>query len=494
MPSRTSSKILYHKFSVGDRFYVYDTATNSIIEVPEVVHQCMDDYFAADSTPSAVPEEAQDFLTQARQDSGLFQRLPNPSFSKFLSKKHIRTALDRRLARLTINVTNRCNNRCTYCIYSGQYEGMPTHGHSSMPWDIAKRSIDYFAAHSADARSRSIAFYGGEPILAWPVVEQGIARARELLGREAPIALITNATLLDAEKIAYLIEHDIEIQVSLDGPEDINDAQRVLANGRGTHASVMAALTAVRAADPEYFRRRVAICATMDLNKTSVVDLFRYFSEDPFDQLYVRVNPQKSNDSSAYEVLDSSKIRHISNLEQLIEEFLAAQESGSPFHYQLFHALLAGVFNMVASRKVGLAGKHQSPNACCIPGGQGLCVDTDGAFYPCEKLLSPSYEIGDVDNGVSLEKVQRLLHTVTDMVEDMCGDCWAYRLCNHCLVHCDKAGQISKQRKAERCEELRKMLAASMERFAYILQREPADRAAHEFSLRSTIEKCVAQQ
>ncbi len=65
---------------------------------------------------------------------------------------------------MILQVTQRCNLRCEYCIYSGDYKNR-SHTNKDMPWESARQAIDYFIAHSRDTNPIMLAFYGGEPLL-----------------------------------------------------------------------------------------------------------------------------------------------------------------------------------------------------------------------------------------------------------------------------------------------------------------------------------------
>ena len=64
---------------------------------------------------------------------------------------------------------------------------------------------------------------------------------RDKPGQTIEHTLQTNGTKLDEEWAAFFAEHGFLIGLSMDGPEDIHDAQRVDKGGKGTHAQVMRA-------------------------------------------------------------------------------------------------------------------------------------------------------------------------------------------------------------------------------------------------------------
>jgi uncharacterized protein len=79
--------------------------------------------------------------------------------------------LKRGLSQLTLEVTEDCNFRCKYCIYSDFYECHHGYTNKHMDFNTAIKAIDYYFLLLKDGkrfnplRKASIGFYGGEPLL-----------------------------------------------------------------------------------------------------------------------------------------------------------------------------------------------------------------------------------------------------------------------------------------------------------------------------------------
>jgi len=150
-------------------------------------------------------------------------------------------------------VTKRCNLRCSYCHAQG--------GSSSedMSIETASRVLQYL--FDVQNKSVTLEFQGGEPLLNWPVVKFLTEHARKFntLGKNLNIVLVTNMLLMDDEKMRFLVDHDVDVCTSLDGPADIHDKNRKDASGRGTHAQVMEKITRFS----NKFARRVHMLLTI---------------------------------------------------------------------------------------------------------------------------------------------------------------------------------------------------------------------------------------
>ena len=73
-------------------------------------------------------------------------------------------------------------------------------------------------------------------------------------------------------------------------------------------------------------------------------------------------------------------------------------------------------------------------HGCCVPGVRRIYVETDGSFYPCERIgISPC--IGTVDTGMDVEAIRRYyIDGYSDACIQHCAHCWAIRLCNVCYA------------------------------------------------------------
>lgn len=129
-------------------------------------------------------------------------------------------------------VTKRCNLCCDYCQAQGGISS------EDMSIDTASRVLQYLF----DVRNNSVTleFQGGEPLLNWPVVRFLTENARKFntLGKNLSIVLVTNLLLMDDEKMRFLMDHNVDVCTSLDGPAEIHDKNRLDASGTPTHAQL----------------------------------------------------------------------------------------------------------------------------------------------------------------------------------------------------------------------------------------------------------------
>lgn len=139
----------------------------------------------------------------------------------------------------TIVVTRRCNFRCAYCHASV----VPaTDLSTDMTPETAVKAVDL--AFESPNPELTLEFQGGEPLLNWPVVKLIVEYAHlknKAAGKTLHFGLISNFSLLDAQKADWLIERGVSFCTSLDGPAELHDKNRVWLGGN-SHASVVAGL------------------------------------------------------------------------------------------------------------------------------------------------------------------------------------------------------------------------------------------------------------
>jgi uncharacterized protein len=152
----------------------------------------------------------------------------------------------------TLKTVSRCNLNCAYCyVYNKadtSWRARPTVMTDEV-FDATVRRIEAHCSASGQARVQ-IAFHGGEPCLAGP--QRFAGWCRQLSERLDPFVRLelqmqTNGTLIDDDWVRVLRAYDVRVGVSIDGPPEVHDANRVDHAGRGSHAQVERGIERLRA-------------------------------------------------------------------------------------------------------------------------------------------------------------------------------------------------------------------------------------------------------
>ncbi|QSQ21379.1 radical SAM protein [Pyxidicoccus parkwayensis] len=148
-----------------------------------------------------------------------------------------------------LKVASRCNLDCKYCYMYNLADQTWRQQPRKMSEDVLRSVARKVARAGTPAQ---ILFHGGEPMLLGP---DYFRRAVRIFQEEAPdvrldFGMQSNGTLLNEAWIDTLHELGIGVGISLDGPAEVNDLNRVYrGSGRGTHADVVGSLQKLLASE-----------------------------------------------------------------------------------------------------------------------------------------------------------------------------------------------------------------------------------------------------
>ncbi|MFH1844715.1 MAG: radical SAM protein [bacterium] len=155
------------------------------------------------------------------------------------------------LKSLTVVLTNRCNLECRYC-YRDQTPARDLTWrdlHAGLAWALSQAN-----------RRLEVIFTGGESLLAFPLLQRAVTflRSQQDGSPRTTCTVLTNGTLMSAERMDFLAANSCELRLSCDG---VPPAQAF--RGEDTVPVVEAALFRLRSRHPDYFRRQVKVVVTV---------------------------------------------------------------------------------------------------------------------------------------------------------------------------------------------------------------------------------------
>lgn len=142
---------------------------------------------------------------------------------------------------LTILPNHRCNFQCAYCYSAGGRGGAELT--AAQVTSLASWSLKHCAQKKRPCRILYLG--GGEPLLSWATVRESILQIEECNKEHnvpLELSISTNGSLLTPEKIEFLREHKVRVQVSFEVLEDVQNAQR--GHYDLVHANIQAAIAA----------------------------------------------------------------------------------------------------------------------------------------------------------------------------------------------------------------------------------------------------------
>ncbi|KHD13716.1 Cys-rich peptide radical SAM maturase CcpM [Clostridium butyricum] len=443
-------KPFIHLFKTPGSYYIYDVNTNAILSVDKDVFDFLE-YKMDSNTSKEVdwPSEIVEFI-----DNGFL------SSNKIKEIEHSDTdllpdILSNNVPRITLQITQQCNLRCKYCIYSGSYSNRH-HSKKNMSFETAKKGIDFLINHSNGVNEINIGFYGGEPLLEFKFIKKCVEYAEEQAeGKDISFNITSNGTIINREIIEYFDKHNIILMISLDGPKEIQDRNRQFAmDGKGTFEKVIKNVEFIKSEFPEYFKK-VTFNAVMDSRNNFNCSSEFFTTYETFKDSLVNVS--LVSDGYSEETVDS----------EISDEFIFNQE------YEIFKLFLSK-FNRLDEENVSKLIRvyinqikldmydkrtitHRLPDKVhhggpCIPGVQRLFMNADGNLFPCERVseLSSIMNIGNVNDGFYIDNVSKLLN-VGKITEEKCKNCWCFRFCGLCAASADHLDGFSEELKTSHC-------------------------------------------
>lgn len=140
--------------------------------------------------------------------------------------------------------TYACNFACSYCYQ----EGYPKHNKENSA-TVADAFFSYVNAHFA-GKKKYVTLFGGEPLLAGDsnrqFLEHFISRCNE---NGLELAVVTNGYYLETFVPLLATAAIREVQVTLDGSEDIHNSRRSLKGGQGTFSNITEGIDAALKAE-----------------------------------------------------------------------------------------------------------------------------------------------------------------------------------------------------------------------------------------------------
>lgn len=276
-----------------------------------------------------------------------------------------------------------CNMRCRYCFYADETAKRETASFGLMTPETLDAVLTRALAETT--HSLTVAFQGGEPTLAGlPFFREAvrICKEKNVNGCSISFALQTNGLLIDAAWCRFFAENRFLVGVSLDGPKELHDANRVDAAGKGTYSRVMHALQLLQSHGVD---TNILSVVTADAAR-SVRRSYSFFSRSGFDyQQYI----------PCLDPLDEARGGHPWSLtperfEQYLKTAFDCWYQDAMHGHKRYHRYFDNLLLML---------NGQPPEACGMAGvcGMQYVVEADGSVYPCDFYMLDRYRLGNLN-------------------------------------------------------------------------------------------------
>ncbi len=328
------------------------------------------------------------------------------------------------LKALCLNVSHDCNLRCAYC-----FAGTGAYGQerSMMTPAVGRAAVDFLIQGSRDRATCEVDFFGGEPLLAMPVVTGVVRYARErgcACGKTFRFTLTTNATLLERETAEFLNRNEVQVVLSLDGRKETNDRFRLYPGGKGSHDEVLRRVQEFIASrgGAGYYVRGTYTRHNLDFSRDAEHLLAR--GVDRFSLEPVVAGPEQD-----YAIRQEHLPALFVEYERLLALYMERRRQGAPFVFYHFEVDLSGGPCL-----------HKRMSGCGA-GREYLAISPDGSVYPCHQFDGiAQFRMGNVlDANGAVDRrgkaVREAFGESTLAAKPRCRECWARFYCGGGCFH-----------------------------------------------------------
>ena len=309
---------------------------------------------------------------------------------------------DKSKLNLVIAPTLSCNFNCPYCFENDK--------HASRMDDSTINHLIAFIKDFGNIKELSITWYGGEPLLAFPVIEKILNRINnELSVKITKHSMITNGYLINDDVIKLFQNNPLDsMQITIDGEKERHNKLRCLKSSNL----------------PTYDR-------IMD-NINLVVNKL------PNTELHVRVNIDKNNVNDFFQISDRLKNKYKGNhivvypgiirLENEEKTNLVEPEFGRwETAYLLFDLYSKGIL------KGDLYPIHRVAKTCCALCVNSYIIGPTGEIYKCWNDVSDKAKVvghinkPEIENQILYYRYHEGCAWYNDPV---CKSCFFLPICN----------------------------------------------------------------
>ena len=443
--------LIYDFQTRSGNHYVYDATTNHTFSVDEVdIHVIknfrrmslsdMESFLSPQFKKEEIINSYNKVLFWIEKEGTFFPKESTYNEPKLLSKKEYFDKLAN-LNQMSLEVTQRCNLRCKYCVYGGTHRYYRIHSNLSMSWNVAKKSIDYFLKQIKSKKRTTLlekaafSFYGGEPLIEFNLIQKCVNYIRKKCASdEIQFGITTNGTLLSENIVKFLIKNNFSILLSLDGPSREHDKNRVFANGSPTFAKIWKNFKMIKKLDYNFYSNnlRFNTIITPYNNIAKVISFFRKVNTSGVKR-GSRIDIVNSTNSTYYENVPGNTIEsYKKQLNLLYEEYLNMINCNKDWYLDPLENLFGDRFGKFGERYSPSKDTIWGPDLC-LPGIYKIFVSTDGKFHACEKI-NHHFSVGNYKFGIDYLKIKELITKFVKSVRTGCTKCYAARFCPICYA------------------------------------------------------------
>lgn len=312
------------------------------------------------------------------------------------SKKNDNGFLDfHKIRKIELIMTNACNLNCTYCFaHGGSY-------HKKIR-KISKEVLNEIINLINNNDVQEIVFFGGEPTLAEEEIDY-FCRLLNMNNLTPQLKMVTNLYEVSEKLIKLIKKNNIILTVSIDGPEEINNINRIARDNGNVFESVSNNIKILNS----YGVKIDTIEATITKQHKEKGYTKEFIKEYIKDNFNVR---------NVYVEEDVNGEEYMSQLKKEQNTYDGFENKN--LEWEEKHLLLS------------YFSKKERNYGFCGAGKRSICVDTQGNIYPCHfyMLEGEKYFLGNILKS----KINKFELIDENRNKLNCDNCDAKWICNTC--------------------------------------------------------------
>ena len=304
-----------------------------------------------------------------------------------------------------ISLTHNCQLRCSYCYAGDKFK-------KSINYPTIDATIEFIL--SKVNSSFGLGFFGGEPLMEWNKLKYATERLEKLSSKKGIKVLktvTTNGLSLTKEKIAWLIEHNFFLIISIDGNSKMHNTHRLYADKSESFTKLVKNLSIAQQSFDSSKLSTVTVVTPQNIEYLS--ESVKFLHQD-MKIRRVRISVDYFSDWKATDTIETQ----FAKLKEYILECYRANDD---------------IYVDIIDEKI----KSHIQNSCfeCNFGEFKIGIAPSGTLYPCERLIGEDtgeLAIGNVFSGFDGEA---LAHTIASRgnKNEECQECeFKARCVNSC--------------------------------------------------------------
>ena len=344
-----------------------------------------------------------DFIVQELQEKGFLLPLSEKFENSFDNKKSLN---------LMLLLSNKCIMGCRYCYANGGATN-----NQMMSFELAEMAVEQYISMKPD-RLRINLFGGGEPTLNIDVIRKLIDKYQNSVHW-----ILTTSGVISQSFLRWLINRNVNITFSIDGPSFIQNKLRPLQNGKRSSHIVERSINIWKSES----RKPLSIRTTLT-NETSIIirDILEYFNQIGVDSIHIE------------------PLYNIGRAIVSVKEELFQRPTLDNWINAVIIALKWAQNNKKRVR-IGELIYFLNPGAssyCSPMRGKTIIVNYSGEITACSEVVDDNNEnwklfhIGNLNSKFNFDnkKIKFLANRTVDNME-FCKNCFAKYLCRGGCAH-----------------------------------------------------------